>query len=86
MDRFAEVGFPTTKQEEWRFTNVAPLAKIPFKPAPEIELHGDDIAAFTFGHEAAVELVFVNGHYAPNLSVTPRASARREGLKPRRRD
>jgi Fe-S cluster assembly protein SufD len=70
MDRFAQVGFPTTKQEEWRFTNVAPLAKIRFSPAPEVELHGDDIAAFTFGHEAAVELVFVNGHYAPNLSVT----------------
>jgi Fe-S cluster assembly protein SufD len=70
MDRFAEVGFPSTKLEEWRFTNVAPLAKIAFKPAQPVELHGDDIAAFTFGHEAAVELVFVNGHYAPNLSVT----------------
>ena len=70
MDRFAEVGFPTTKQEEWRFTNVAPLARIPFKPAASVELHGDDVAHFTFGHEAAVELVFVNGHFAANLSVT----------------
>src|SRR5690349_18387603 len=35
IDRFDEVGFPSTKQEEWRFTNVAPIAKIPFKHVPE---------------------------------------------------
>ncbi|MBC8108625.1 MAG: SufD family Fe-S cluster assembly protein, partial [Anaerolineae bacterium] len=68
MDRFSEVGFPTIKDEEWRTTNVAPLAKIPFKPGENVELHGDDIAAFTFGHDASIELVFVNGHFAPSLS------------------
>jgi Fe-S cluster assembly protein SufD len=70
MDRFAEVGFPSTTDEEWRTTNVAPLAKIAFKPGNNVELHGDDIAAFSFGHDASIELVFVNGHFAPNLSVT----------------
>ena len=30
--RFAELGFPTTRHEDWRFTNVAPIAKLPFKP------------------------------------------------------
>ena len=25
--RFAELGFPTTRSEEWRFTNVAPIAR-----------------------------------------------------------
>src|SRR4051812_39206795 len=69
MDRFAEAGFPTTRDEEWRLTNVAGLAKIPFTPAPFVELHGDDIAAHSFGHEACVELVFVNGHFSPKLSV-----------------
>jgi Fe-S cluster assembly protein SufD len=69
MDRFAEVGFPTGKEEEWRRTNVAGIANVPFKPAPFVELHGDDISAHTFGHDAAAELVFVNGHFAPKLSV-----------------
>ena len=32
---FAELGFPTLHDEDWRFTNVAPLAKLPFKPAAE---------------------------------------------------
>ena len=31
--RFAELGFPTTHDEEWRFTNVAPIARTSFTPA-----------------------------------------------------
>jgi Fe-S cluster assembly protein SufD len=69
MDRFAAVGFPTVNQEDWRFTNVVPLARTPFKPAPRIELHGDDVSGHSFGRDAAAELVFVNGYFAPNLSV-----------------
>jgi Fe-S cluster assembly protein SufD len=32
--RFAEVGFPHSRLEEWRFTNVAPIAQTEFAPAP----------------------------------------------------
>ena len=32
LARFAELGFPTLHQEDWRFTNVAPIAGLPFKP------------------------------------------------------
>ena len=31
--RFCEVGFPTTHDEDWRFTNVAPIAQTPFRLA-----------------------------------------------------
>ena len=68
--RFEAVGLPSTKDEEWRFTNVAPLGKIPFRPA-EAEREADAAAVagrFTFGAGAAVELVFVNGRLAPTLS------------------
>jgi Fe-S cluster assembly protein SufD len=34
--RFAEVGFPTTHDEEWRFTNVAPIARARFTNAPVV--------------------------------------------------
>ena len=34
--RFAELGFPTLQQEDWRFTNVAPIAKLPFKPVFQV--------------------------------------------------
>ena len=32
LARFAELGFPTAHDEDWRFTNVAPIAKLPFRP------------------------------------------------------
>jgi Fe-S cluster assembly protein SufD len=32
FQRFAELGFPTTHDEEWRFTNVAPIARAVFAP------------------------------------------------------
>jgi Fe-S cluster assembly protein SufD len=37
--RFAELGFPTTRDEEWRFTNVAPIARTTFRVAsPNLRL------------------------------------------------
>jgi Fe-S cluster assembly protein SufD len=66
--RFDAVGFPNTKQEDWRFTNVAPIARTKFALAQRVDLAGK--LAFSFGNEAAAELVFVNGHYMPGLSKT----------------
>src|ERR1700761_5683412 len=31
FERFATLGFPTTRDEEWRFTNVAPIARANWK-------------------------------------------------------
>ena len=30
---FERVGFPSVKEEEWKYTNVAPIAKLQFVPA-----------------------------------------------------
>jgi len=71
--RFAELGFPTTADEDWRFTNVTPIAKLPFKPAFEPSRNGltrESISKSTFGTLAANRLVFINGHYAEELSTT----------------
>jgi len=68
--RFAAKGFPGNREEEWRFTNVAPIAKAHFQPAEreEGDRAADTAGQFSFGDEAAAELVFVNGYYAPHLS------------------
>src|SRR5437867_979953 len=71
--RFAELGFPTLQQEDWRFTNISPIAKLPFKPVFQPPRHGltpEKIAGFPFGSLAAIRLVFVNGHFVPELSST----------------
>src|SRR5512137_1589135 len=52
MARFAEQGFPTLQDEDWRFTNVAPIARLPFRPVFEAGLSGltsESVAGFTFG-------------------------------------
>jgi len=71
MARFAELGFPTLQQEDWRFTNVAPIAKLPFRPVFQVPRDGltpEAVAGFTFGKLAVNRLVFVDGHYAAELS------------------
>ncbi len=70
--RFAERGFPTTRDEDWRFTNVAPIAKLPFRPvfeAGEPTISAEALAELTFGRLPARRLVFVDGHYAAGLST-----------------
>jgi Fe-S cluster assembly protein SufD len=68
---FAEQGFPTLRDEDWRFTNVAPIARLNFQRAAEVVVNGAetaalDAAAFTKipGHR----LVFVNGYFSAKLS------------------
>jgi Fe-S cluster assembly protein SufD len=64
--RFDQVGFPTTKQEDWRHTSIAPIARTAFTLAEAVET--DDAREFSFGADAACEIVFVNGHFSPQLS------------------
>ena len=81
ISRFAELGFPTLQDEDWRFTNVAPIARLPFKPLLEASSHGLAAAAlerFTFARLKGSRLVFVNGHYAPELSAI---AAQQDGIQ-----
>src|SRR5216117_4146072 len=72
--RFAELGFPTMKQEEWLFTSVAPIAETRFAlarsggPPPSGPA---SCAIDRFGPRGATHrrLVFVNGRHAPALSA-----------------
>src|SRR2546429_1901485 len=69
--RFAELGFPTLQDEDWRFTNVAPIARLPFKPIFDTSRNGftaEKIAEFNFGKLPSIRLVFVNGHFVRELS------------------
>ena len=69
---FCQLGFPTVHDEDWRFTNVAPIAQSTFH-LPEHECKGvteDDVAAYRLEGLAA-QLVFVNGRYVPGLSRLP---------------
>jgi Fe-S cluster assembly protein SufD len=68
--RFTELGFPTMKQEEWRFTSVAPIAETRFTlaHAPRVPLPTPaEIERLCVG--AGPRVVFVDGRHAPTLST-----------------
>jgi Fe-S cluster assembly protein SufD len=67
--RFCEMGFPTTRMEDWRFTNVSAIARTEF----EVAHNGSGLvsSAQIASHrmkDVACRLVFVNGRFAPELS------------------
>ena len=67
--RFEAKGFPTTHDEDWRFTNLAALVKTPFHRAAKgsVAVSAREIEGFRVPG-AVCQLVFVNGHFAPALS------------------
>ncbi|MCH8147480.1 MAG: Fe-S cluster assembly protein SufD [Planctomycetes bacterium] len=68
--RFCELGFPSVRDEEWRFTNTAPIANTAFAPAPSGEgVDADQVAPFTLREPGAHRIVFVNGRFVPALSA-----------------
>jgi Fe-S cluster assembly protein SufD len=70
ITRFEALGFPTTKNEDWHFTSVAPIAEREFDllapPTPGVT--AAQLAPFTFGATDWHMLVFVNGRYDATLS------------------
>ena len=69
FDRFAAAGFPTTHDEDWHYTSVAPIAETPFARLPKMtpQPHANAVADL-FISPAWRRMVFVNGHFAPALS------------------
>lgn len=72
FERFLARGFPGRRDEEWKYTDVSVLGRraslapdhIPPDPPSEAALY-----AWLLAQENAYLMVFVNGHYAPELSA-----------------
>jgi Fe-S cluster assembly protein SufD len=79
ISSFEQLGFPTTDNEEWKYTNVAPIARASFEPAIEAgtvpELDGASLEPFLYEEARNSRLVFINGRYHRELSSL-------EGLPP----
>jgi len=69
LARFGEHGFPTTRDEEWRHTSVAPIARARFEPSPVGRVAAAAIEPLLFAAESpGLCFVFVNGHFVAELS------------------
>ena len=71
IDRFEQIGFPTVHDEEWKYTNLAPLAKESFQPAvAPVEFTDSNIARFAYPETQNAHLVVVNRFLREDLSKT----------------
>ena len=72
IERFALTGFPTSRDEEWRFTPIAPITKAAWRrmSGSAHDVTRQDLAPFVFGHPEWTRLVFVDGAYSEALSST----------------
>ena len=71
-----ERGFPTHKDEDWRYTKLAPILDIPFEPA-RVAAGGRVSTALVQSRAVDLRgprLVFVNGHFRVELSRGVRLS------------
>jgi Fe-S cluster assembly protein SufD len=66
FERFAELGFPTTHDEDWKYTNVSAIAKTRFDTGQMAVAEPDRFPLADMG--CATRLVFVNGVFSRDLS------------------
>jgi Fe-S cluster assembly protein SufD len=67
MERLREVGFPTVRDENWKYTNVAPILNVPFVEGRR-ETPWQRSRGFSLPGGGGVQLFFINGRFAPDLS------------------
>ena len=68
LEQAGTLQVPTTRDEEWRFTDISPLARLPLRPSHAISApQVTDVKRFQLD-DATIRLVFVDGAFMPHLS------------------
>jgi Fe-S cluster assembly protein SufD len=68
---FGQLEFPTTRHEDWKYTNVAPIVKTVHRDASVEDgaaVLPEHLEDYLYPEAAHTHLVFVNGFFAPQLS------------------
>ncbi|GBD32018.1 FeS cluster assembly protein SufD [bacterium HR33] len=72
LEEFRKAGFPTTRQEAWRFTNVQPVLRTPFglfERDSRFQVSDRELGALIGGTTPGQVVVLVNGIFRPDLST-----------------
>lgn len=69
MDRFEQLGFPSVKEEDWKYTNLASLAKEEFIPVTSRAREVREVERLAYPETAAAHVVVVDGFLREDLSV-----------------
>lgn len=69
LTRFEQLGFPTIKHEEWKYSNVKNLVNQAFNITPVASITDEDLVSLQIPNLAGNILYFINGQYQPQLST-----------------
>ncbi|MEO8635075.1 MAG: Fe-S cluster assembly protein SufD [Gemmatimonadales bacterium] len=71
LERFRTTGFPTTRDEDWRFTNLQPITsrEFPLAAGDSVDLAAGVLEPFLYDIPGASTLVFLNGRFLPARST-----------------
>lgn len=70
--QFSEMDFPHYKEEAWHHTNIKPILKNAFTTAigaSSASVSAEDVAAHSYAQDGMVEIVFIDGAFAADLST-----------------
>lgn len=81
MERFASLGFPTTRDEAWKYTSVAPIARTRFREGAGIPRRPSLGEVGLSCLQSLAPVVFVNGRFSPELSAGGERSVRVRSLR-----
>lgn len=72
FQNFQNIGFPTKKDEEWKYTSLRTLVKSDFKVSKQLEasITEKDVKDYSVEALDSYKLVFVNNQFQPQLSDT----------------
>ncbi len=78
IKEFSKIGFPSPKDEDWRFTNLAPIIRSSFhvadKPCEVSITNLNSISSLFINDLNQIRLVFVDGSFIPQLSFLEKIS------------
>jgi Fe-S cluster assembly protein SufD len=66
--RFEKLGFPSTRDEAWRHTDIGPLTRTAFAAAPAVTVGAAALDGLAIPAANGPRLTFVNGRYQPEWS------------------
>jgi len=70
LERFSALGFPGPKDEDWRFTSLAPIARRTYhRPPPGRAVPASELRPHRHAEAGWTELVFLNGRLTPSSNI-----------------
>lgn len=71
LTSFSKTGFPSPREEDWRYTNIAPIERKRFTPPGSASAVMDSAGLKQYLFDGAASLVFVDGRFSRELSSLP---------------